>query len=377
MPRTTLLTIGCLLFCAGLLAAGLWPFNFRVENNARLAPDAGGLHFEAPASRSKSDLGGMVFTPTPIGCRPQDRCEPGRLTLAIRLRAANESNTGLKRIVELHRPGGGAAFYLAQWKSALIVRVFDAAPGDRRPYREMGIGGALAAGRTSLVPILSGPQGTDFFLDGRPAKSYPAMRLLRDDETLEGLMLYLGNSPDLSGPWSGQVAGLALFGSVGGPGAGFHDPGSAGERLLRCEGGPPAALACFRFDRREGAAAADLSGSGNHLRIPAQLVFDKRLLGLPDGRYFSRSDLAVNIAGFVPFGFLVCLRLLLGGRCPLRAGILIAVAAGVAVSLVIETTQVWLPGRDSSLLDLGANALGAALGALLCAAWRGKLLKSS
>lgn len=377
MLRTTILTIGCVLFCAGLLAAGLWPFNFRAQNNARLDPDAGSLVFEAPVSRSKRDLGGMLFTPSPLGCRPQDRCEPGRLALAIRLSAANEANSGLKRIVELHRPGGGAAFYLGQWKSALIVRAFNPAPGDTRPYREMGIREALAAGRTSLVTIISGPHGTDFFLDGRPARSYPGVRLLRDEETPEGHTLYLGNSPDLSCPWAGQVLEFALYGRAEGSVAGFQVPEPAGEGLLRCEGDPPAAVACFRFARAAGGVIADLSGSGNDLWRPAHLVFDKRLLGLPDGQSFSRSDLAVNLAGFVPFGFLVCLRLLASGRCSPRACILIAAAAGVAVSLAIETTQVWLPGRDSSLLDLGANALGAAIGALLCTAWRGKLFKTS
>jgi VanZ family protein len=44
---------------------------------------------------------------------------------------------------------------------------------------------------------------------------------------------------------------------------------------------------------------------------------------------------------------------------------MLAVAAGVLLSLTIELVQVWLPTRDSSLLDLLMNGLGAA-----AARWR-------
>ncbi|NTV84832.1 MAG: VanZ family protein [Bacteroidales bacterium] len=42
-----------------------------------------------------------------------------------------------------------------------------------------------------------------------------------------------------------------------------------------------------------------------------------------------------------------------------------AMIAGFAVSLSIELTQVWLPGRDSSLLDLTANTVGSTIGAAM------------
>jgi glycopeptide antibiotics resistance protein len=74
------------------------------------------------------------------------------------------------------------------------------------------------------------------------------------------------------------------------------------------------------------------------------------------------ADVAVNIAIFVPIGW----GLHRGGRrLRVRPGArLLGVAVAAALfSAVMETLQFWLPGRYSSVVDVAANTLGAALGA--------------
>jgi hypothetical protein len=147
---------------------------------------------------------------------------------------------------------------------------------------------------------------------------------------------------------------------------------------LPCSSGRVAVVACYRFDDVAGEFIVDLSGSANDLWKPVRLVFDKRPLGLPGVPSFSGSDVPVNLLGFVPFGFLVCLRLLTAGKPSPRGCLFLAVALGFAVSLAIELTQVWLPGRDSSLLDLTMNTVGSAIGgamAFYLGRAYGKLLK--
>jgi hypothetical protein len=362
MRRQILLTLACLLFGLSLLAIGLWPFNFRVDNHAELVPNAGGLKFAAPAERSKQDLGGMAFTPNPLACREKSRCEAGALTIEIELKAENELSPCVKRIVEVRRNDGSEAFYLGQWKSYLIVRSFNTPPSKGKPYREIGAGGVLAAGRKILVALVSGPYGTDIHIDGQPVKNYPDVRLLRENETLEGHRVYLGNSPDLSCPWAGTVMGFTLFGRAwtSAEVTEHQAPGEGGP--LPCRRGRVAAVANYRFDSFAGESIVDLSGSANDLWKPARLVFDKRPLGLPNGQSFSGSDVTLNLLGFVPFGFMVCLRLLMRGKPSPRSCLFLAIAVGFAVSLAIELTQIWLPGRDSSLLDLTTNTMGSAIG---------------
>jgi VanZ family protein len=71
-------------------------------------------------------------------------------------------------------------------------------------------------------------------------------------------------------------------------------------------------------------------------------------------------DVLANILLFVPLGFLT--RLTLG---PKLGNLAIVFALGVVLSGLIETSQVFLPGRFPSPVDVATNSLGAFLGGLL------------
>ena len=86
-------------------------------------------------------------------------------------------------------------------------------------------------------------------------------------------------------------------------------------------------------------------------------------------RYVTAFDVAVNVAAYVPFGLLAGYALAKRLRQP---DLLVLVAAlGAALSLTMEALQALLPGRIASVVDLLANAAGAALGGL-AAPWLGQ-----
>ena len=73
-----------------------------------------------------------------------------------------------------------------------------------------------------------------------------------------------------------------------------------------------------------------------------------------------RSDVVFNVIAYIPFGLLACLHLRARGRTyPIARAILVC----GAFSLAMETLQLFLPGRVTSIVDLIANVAGAALGA--------------
>ena len=93
-------------------------------------------------------------------------------------------------------------------------------------------------------------------------------------------------------------------------------------------------------------------------------------LGTPLPRYWTGFDVVSNVLGYAPLGFLGCLALL--RMRPRWPAVLTVTALAALLSLLLESLQMFLPMRVPSNVDLGLNALGAWLGALVArvlAAW--------
>ena len=81
--------------------------------------------------------------------------------------------------------------------------------------------------------------------------------------------------------------------------------------------------------------------------------------------YWTGFDVAINVLGYAPLGFLLALALLRTGWP--RSAVPVAALAGALLSLSMEFLQIYLPQRVPSNLDLVLNAGGALAGALLAA----------
>ena len=83
----------------------------------------------------------------------------------------------------------------------------------------------------------------------------------------------------------------------------------------------------------------------------------------PWTRWSYWKDIAVNIFGFIPLGFLFLAYFAIVKQNPRPT--MMVVTLGFAISLTIEVAQRFLPTRDSSMMDLMTNTLGTFLGVLL------------
>ncbi|WP_076196139.1 VanZ family protein [Rhodoferax koreense] len=82
-------------------------------------------------------------------------------------------------------------------------------------------------------------------------------------------------------------------------------------------------------------------------------------------KYWTGFDVAINVAGYAPLGFLLALSALRSGLTD--RPVIVAVVAGAGLSLVMETLQSYLPMRVPSNVDFALNTVGACLGAIV--AW--------
>lgn len=349
--KISVLGFACSLITAVIIIAGLWPFDFNPVNKVEWLQNRNGIRFYGQ---------GMVLSQQPLnfGTNPLGT---NSISIEILIFPHEESNNTIASIVSLY-DHESEVFMVGQWISELIIRVPAFKAERKKRYREIGIANALTKDVTHFITMVSEKESTVIYIDGILEKIVPNFSLRPIDKELSGRLI-LGNSPDGTHALNGSFFGLAVY----------------NQALLNTEvrdhyqghfGGPTMPAALYLFNERSGELIHDYSGSGHDLVIPP--VFQplrKTVLEMPEkGFFFSRSnlnDIAINILGFVPFGFLVSAWLRLFKKRPLRSAYGITLFLGFCLSLAIELIQVYLPTRDSSFMDVISNILGTAAGVLL------------
>jgi VanZ family protein len=165
--------------------------------------------------------------------------------------------------------------------------------------------------------------------------------------------------------WPGQVLRLAMYASQ-------LTPLQVAEHYTSwTKGQPPvvredeAQRALFTFDERHGNVVHNRIDSTTNLVI-AELYFALHPPFLasvehdyqPTWDYWH--DIGVNVAGFIPCGFLFTV--LLSEVRIVRYPALTSISVGLLISLTIEILQAFLPTRSSGATDLITNTLGTGVG---------------
>jgi len=351
----------CLLF----LLVGLWPFEFFPENKVAWTQDPRGLRFRGGNQGFDHEAGGIVFTPRPLLAIGGS----GSFSLEVKLRCNQEPRNSVPGILVFCDEEKRPALFLGQWKSSLIIRRINKSVRTTKKWKEASLHGGLPEGNTRLITIVSDRSGSLLYVDGRLEKRFPLLSLVPESGSLEGHLLLLGNTPDATNGWTGDILGVALYNRVLGEEEvkenhlswNLNREGESGERkglILR-----------YTFQEVSGDKVEDSTGRGNDLLIPPHARFKSRVLAPLEVVGVSRNhlikDVLINILGFVPLGFFLCLLLARRTQLVVPAIAAVATLGGAAVSLFIELVQSQIPVRTSSAADLMSNALGTFLGSLI------------
>lgn len=339
----------CALSLCCILIVGLWPFG-HPRNDVTWVANRHAIRFGKR---------GTVLSTGPLPSSNTDGCS---VEMWLRPSLSDGSST----VLAFYSSAAIEGWSLHQ--SLTDLRLDNRAA---RPVVKMYVPDVFRAAQTVFLTIVSGPGGTYVFLNGALARQLPAQKFQSSNSACSGNFV-VGDSPRDNDTWEGELSGLAIYLHDLTPEEAMANYSSWATNGHPDEGqsGKPDAL--YLFDEREGDLIRDHGESSVDLSIPRRYVIAHQILLESPWSAFEPTrgyveDIAINIGGFVPFGFTLGALLLATGRITRVTAVV--VLTGFLVSLMIETLQAYLPTRDSDLTDVMTNTLGTWIGVLLHRRW--------
>lgn len=340
-----LLLLCCVLQVALILIVGLWPLTPYCRNAVAWSSGSPGLFFGRY---------GWIHSAREI---EQGKDESDGFTIEIWLQDSQSQDSST--ILSFYS-GGNVTFRLSQALSDLVIERGNInRPAQVGSY--LDIDRVFRPHQPSLITVTSGNGITQVFLNAAQVResAFPLSQA-----ALHG-MLVIGNDPLQNRSWSGLLQGLAVY-----PRQLRQQQilqhykawnGAEDRDLLKSEN--PQLL--YLFSEGQGDRVHTAVANQPDLQIPARYEILKPPKMASVTSEFHNSwgywqDVIVNVAGFVPYGFLVCAYVSL--FCPPRRAVEWTIASGFILSLLIEILQSYLPTRDSSTTDVVNNTIGALLG---------------
>lgn len=345
------LGILCGIAIIALLIGALWPLNPFPPNKVSWLPDANGVRFGGP---------GLVVSKAPLKTEGSDKNSCG---LELLLRPA--SIEGSYTILSFYAPNNPRQFLVRQWTDGLLVTHAMANAQSKEQKPKFDVDHAFQQGKLLLLTITSGPSGTVVYLNASQTQSFSRFTISQGE--LSG-QIVMGTSPVDYQPWPGEIRGLAIYAKA-------LTASEVSQHYRNWIGGhgvdPPdldGVIARYDFSERAGREIHNAVASGPSLEIPRHFGIPHKAMLTSAIKEFEANrryviDVLLNIAGFVPLGFIFCVYLSLTRTR--RRAILSATLAGGILSFVIEVLQAYIPQRVSGTTDIITNTLGSALGAVL------------
>ena len=350
--RIALLALTLALLC-GIFFFGLRPGDFTPDNNAHWLEDQNGVRFGKYA---------IAYSPAfmkPAGGRFSN--ESG-ISIEIALQPDRPYPSHFSFILVVDNGIDAEQLLVGQWRSWIILMNGDDYAHRKRSKR-LSINSDALAGGIVFLTIVSGPDGTRLYANGRLMSADRDLVLKMPSGAPSRLIL--ANSAYGRHPWQGRIYALAIYTHRLGPeivSAHYHQWSQDGHFGRAVADG---ALAAYDFNSRKGQSVRDRSGTA-HLEMPRNMrVLRPPFLVLPRvGHQFDLMDVILNFVAFVPLGAVLTAFLQRCRGCWQRSALPLAAGICVLASMAIETTQAWVPSRSSTLLDLILNSAGGLSGAL-------------
>jgi VanZ family protein len=347
------LLIAFFITLAAMIFAGLYPFNFFQSNRVQWLSNEPGLYFDGV---------GIVFTEKTAVI---DLNKAVSIQLLLKERR-DSRNWGPREIFSFYDRAASPSLLVGQWAGRIFIYSrFEKNESDKW-YRIFRTQRRFPRGKAHLVTVTFDEFEKAIYIDGQLGNKKNVVLKDKSDIAFSGRFL-LGNSPILKNGWYGEIKGLAIYNRILSPEEiGMHSR-AVFKTGMRALAETPGCLALYPFDEGKGKTVRSILGDVRPFTIPASLNGREYLkLRLPHNNMRSEgvntSDIIRNIIFFVLFGTLLSAIILKKYTIGYPATFLIVILAGVILSFVIESLQLFLPSRWPEISDILSNMLGSGFG---------------
>lgn len=348
-----------------MLAIGLYPFDFRALNRAKVEPARHLISFRRP---SLALVNGLPRSVRQVLQHP--------FTLQVTIRASPVRSRYMPAVLSFYG-GDERLLEVAQRRAGIVIASYDSKGRFTGYFTAANV---FTAGHASTLTVCAFDRGTTIYLNGRVVKKSSHRLIVTGMPAADEIVL--ANTADGKTSWNGELYSLQLYdrslappevariaGNPGSARVATVAPAARASDSTAAEPQPNGRILEVSFAHEPSVRAAADPAARPKLVIPhvfrppkpQVLAFSWRSISIAKG---DLNDALVNLIGFIPIGVVLGLLFLGDGRRVLNATLYAALLSG-SLSLTIELLQVLLPSRYSQLSDLVLNTLGGAAGALL------------
>jgi hypothetical protein len=354
------------LYFFSLIAALLYPFNFtfiRQKNYAERLNTANGIRFERK---------GQIISKSSVNDIYRKLTAGKGLSIEVLIQPYNVLQSGPARILSYSLDTSIRNFTLAQSGENLVMRLRTVSTNVNGQNPHVEVADIFETNKIYHIVVAYNFQSECIYINGK--KIVCDYRIQGEfsnwDKTCK---LVIGNEAAGNRPWLGEIYFAAIYDKALSDAevkakfeSGFPDRGipDTGERK-RCS----APVAKYLFNEKKGVDIFDTGASAfkTNLYIPEKIYTNPKVEISKDSltvNIVDKKDIVLNIIGFMPLGFLSFRFFKPEHKLRFKHYFLILII-GLAVSVVCEFLQLFLPDRHSSIVDLLANMMGVMTGIII------------
>lgn len=321
-----IISLVLLMTIAGILVAGLWPFNFFQTNRVS-------QNFNNQTSYLIFKKHSHAFFSPPLN---NFKTTDG-YSVEIDLKPSHLLTNSIPRILSIYDKNR-EIFIIGQWRSGIIFRIYD--ENSPSKMKEFYYKDAFTSKERVKIFMSTSINGSSLYLNGKNVYN-SENALLPASSEFNGTIV-LGNTVFGDQGWDGELYSVHFF----------NYPLS--EHLMVSENNKNP----FTFAK----SCYELNVPKHFIPLKLKFLTPPWIDFQPNRWYFL--DVVLNFLGFIPLGLLLGL-LVYPQKCHHYKTLYIAFLVSAIVSFKIELLQTLLPSRTSQLSDLILNTIGGISGALV------------